>query len=57
MKKIYINPKMNVVVIKTQHMIADSLPQAGMSKEGTVNAESIGSRRYSLWDEDEEVEE
>ena len=48
---------MNVVVIKTQHMIADSLPQAGMSKEGTVNAESIGSRRYSLWDEDEEVEE
>ena len=56
MKKTYINPNVKVVKINTsKHMLAGSYTMStkGDYDSGTV---TIGSRRKSVWDDDEEEE-
>ena len=53
MKKIYLNPKMDIIKIKTYGMIATSDPQVTADPTETpVDAGSVESRFFSF-DEDE----
>ena len=47
MKKTYINPETEVVLIATQQMLASS-PNAGLNPSGSVDAGSIESRGMFL---------
>lgn len=57
MKKTYIQPATLITRLAIQKMICLSDPAAVINTSGSVSADKIESRRYSLWDEDEEVEE
>ena len=50
MKKIYQNPTIKVVMIKTERMMVESIQMYG--KNATTSA--MGRRESSSWDDDEE---
>ena len=52
MKKIYQAPTVNIVAVRLQHMIAESIAIGNAYSGG-----SIQSRRGGFWDEDEEDDE
>ena len=52
MKKTYIEPSIEVHKIETANMIAESTPDVKIGS-GSVNAEDVGSRGGSGWDDDE----
>ena len=56
MKKIYINPTMTVVKVKTQSLLELSQPGVKISTEASdaVDAASVESRSSSLWDDEDE---
>lgn len=56
MKKIYIIPNVNITKIKASQMICASNGVLSTNSEDVIeSSESFGSRRFSLWDDDEEV--
>ena len=53
MKKIYINPVVQVLTIQTSHMMAVSFSDAPASvNNGYVDLETKGEDDYDLWDEE-----
>ena len=52
MKKTYINPSIKVVNSATEDLLVTSDPKVSI-KGGSVNAENVGSRRGSYWDDEE----
>ena len=53
MKKVYINPVMNVVKMTThQQVLTASNPNVGIDGSGSVDAGSVESRGWDDWDED-----
>ena len=56
MKKIYIIPNVNITKIKASQMICASNGALSTNNEDAItDSESFGSRSFSLWDDDEEV--
>ena len=56
MKKIYQNPTMTIVILKTRNNMLSGSPDAGLSTN-RIDAANIDSRRSnSLWDDEEEYE-
>ena len=51
MKKIYVNPKTEIVAVSTIQMIAESIQSNGNYDDGT--GITIGSRRGGGWDDDD----
>lgn len=56
MKKTYINPNVKVVKINTSKHILAGSEQMGMRGDYESGTVTIGSRRKSVWDDDEEEE-
>lgn len=53
MKQQYIEPKVEIIVVKLCGMIADSDPKAGYDPSKTVTPGGVESRRNNVWDDDE----
>lgn len=53
MKKTYIQPSIEVHKIETANMIAQSDPKVTVNPDGNVDAESVGSRGGSDWDDED----
>ena len=55
MKKIYIQPSLEVTKIQTQSMIAGSTPKVIVdTDEDAIDAGTVESRRRDMWDDEEE---
>ena len=50
MKKIYMKPKMNIVKVHSQHLLAGSTPQVGVGDP--YSGGGVGARGY-YWDDEE----
>ena len=54
MKKKYIAPNINITKIKASQMICASNGVLSTNSEDVIeNSESFGSRRFSIWDDEE----
>ena len=60
MKKSYINPETDIVLLTLQTMIADSIEgfNPELEEDETITAEEMLSRRHNnVWDEEGDLEE
>ena len=60
MKKTYINPETDIVLLAVQHMIAASVDgfNKTLDDENTIDTGDMLSRRHnSVWDDEEENED
>lgn len=56
MKKKYIAPNINITEVKASQIICASNGALSTNNEDAIkDSESFGSRSFSLWDDDEEV--
>ena len=56
MQKIYIIPKMSVLQLAAERLIADSTPNVGINLTGSVDAANVDvkgqDKIYDVWDDD-----